>query len=403
MTPTTALAEPQAIWCDESGYTGGDLINREQPVFAYAAHDLSADESAALVDRIRTSRSRPIQAAELKAAGKTGLRKRDDWQEIAELVLDVTRNRFLTIVMDKRLALAGKTFEYIFEPVLADQSVLFYSNGLHRLVASAVHRTIKDFDGPAEGIAVELKQFMKSFDPTDAPNIFAATPALPEDALVLKEVLRFARGYRKLIDRESEHLRDSETGQWVLDLTSTALHSILAQGLGHRHRRVAVTCDESKPLLAMNEFFSIWIDRDEKLPINGENRMVMWRLNMARPITFGRSIDLPGLQIADLLAGITAEIYGPPDKNRLASLKPKLAPHLHENYILPDNDHPLDPDDPLARANLNVLRTLAARAELGHDALKGMEKVYKAAFKRFKAPAGRIDNSVRRLRRNAVA
>ena len=393
---------PRAIWCDESGYTGNDLTNREQPVFAYAAHDLTASESEELVKQIRSSRSRPIQAEELKAAGKTGLRRRDDWREIAELVLDATRGRYSTIVMDKRLSLAAKTFEYIFEPVIANQSVLFYSNGLHRLIASAVHRTIADLDGPAENIAQQLKEFMKSFDPTDAPAIFSGSTALPEDAHVLREVLRFARGYRRLIDEESEHLRNSDHGIWVLDLTSTALRSILAQGLGHRHHQVQVTCDESKPLMAMNDFFSNWIGRDERVPMLGGNRKVSWRLNMAGPIAFGRSIDLPGLQVADLLAGITAEVYGPPEKNRLETLKPKLAPHLHENYIMPGNDQPLDPNDPVARANFQVLRTLAARAELGQDALKGMEKVYQSAFKRFRSPAGRIDNALRRVRTSST-
>ncbi|MCP2138582.1 hypothetical protein J2S28_005706 [Rhizobium sp. SLBN-94] len=128
-------SNPRAIWCDESGYTGNDLTNREQPVFAYA-HDLTASESDELVEQIRSSRSRPIQADELKAAGKTGLRRRDDWREIAELVLDATHGRYSTIVMDKRMSLAAKTFEYIFEPVLANQSVLsipMACTGLSRL------------------------------------------------------------------------------------------------------------------------------------------------------------------------------------------------------------------------------------------------------------------------------
>ncbi|MCP2138584.1 hypothetical protein J2S28_005708 [Rhizobium sp. SLBN-94] len=142
---------------------------------------------------------------------------------------------------------------------------------------------------------------MKSFDPSDAPAIFSGSTALPEDALVLREVLRFARGYRRLIDEESEHLRNSDHGIWESDVN--ALHSILAQGLGHRHRQVQVTCDESKATHGDERLLSTWIGRDEKVPMLGGNRTVTWRLNMAGQISFGRSIDMPGLQVADLLAG----------------------------------------------------------------------------------------------------
>ena len=40
---------------------------------------------------------------------------------------------------NKRYALAGKFFEYIFEPVLAQKNRLFYERDFHKFVAMAVY------------------------------------------------------------------------------------------------------------------------------------------------------------------------------------------------------------------------------------------------------------------------
>lgn len=392
----TDRARVSQIWCDESGYTGGDLLNRDQPLFTYAAHDLTADEAKDLVARIRSSRKRPIQAEELKAAGKTGLRKRDDWPEIAAMTLEALDGRLLVVVTDKRLALAGKIFEYVIEPVVADNSMLFYRHGLHRMVAAALHRTFERFDGPAEELAVELRTFMRSFDVADAPHVFGVEPELPEDAVVLKQLLRFARGYRDWIIKESEFLRAPDgLGKWVLDLTSTALWSLLPGGFGHRHARIAVTCDESGPVMASGGLLDTWIDSTKVVPLEGGSRKASLRLNLAKPVEFGRSIELPALQIADIAAGMAAEIFGPSEKNQLGELTRSMVRHLHPDFILPSKQDPLDPGDPLAQANLWVLRVLAGRAELRQDPLKGMPEIYEAALKRFSRPAARLNRAKR--------
>lgn len=331
----------------------------------------------------------------MKARGKTGLRKRDDWPEIARLTLEALDGHFLVTVMDKRLALAAKAFEYIFEPVLEDRSRIFYDHGLHIFVMEAVGRTIRDAGGPAEAVAAELRTFMTSFKPADAPLLFRNEPTLPPDAAVLGLLLRFARGYRDQIAARSVHLETSGIAHWILDLAATSFQSLLTRGLGGRHGKVQVYCDECEPLEAMNDYFEAWIDRPDAVPIPGPGgRLVQLKLDMAGPIRFERSIDHAGLQLADVVAGATYEIYGDPAKNRLGELAPLVARHLHEDHMLPDAVAP-DPNDPLVRTHMHILRLLAARAELRQDPLAGMDREYAAALKRFSRPAGRVGRKPR--------
>lgn len=242
--------------------------------------------------------------------------------------------------------------------------------------------------GPAEAIAGELERFMRTFDPSEAPSLFAISDRAATDSFVFQEMVRFARGYRGRLEAATDHLR-SGIGRWAIDLTSTAFTSLLAGGLGQRYPAVKVLCDESKPLLALTDFLAQWIGRNEWVPISGGTHSVRWRLNLAEPVAFGRSVDHPSLQIADILAGITAELYGPSASSRLGDLKPLLDQHLHKDHILPHNVPDLEEGSLEVRVHRHVLRYLAGRAELHEDPLAGIESVYQAAIKRYSRPAAR--------------
>lgn len=61
----TNLVLPRLISCDESGFSGNDMLGSGQP-FSYASHDLSLDEARTL---LAEARSRfPVQIPELKAS-----------------------------------------------------------------------------------------------------------------------------------------------------------------------------------------------------------------------------------------------------------------------------------------------------------------------------------------------
>jgi hypothetical protein len=223
------------ISCDEAGFTGPELLNEEQPFFVYASVDFTPTEAEAIIERTR--KAHRVQAPELKSKG---LRKRPNWPQIAGEIARAAEGRAIVISFDKKLNLAGKAFEYLFEPVLEENSRLFYRHNLHRFVMNALHRVMLDSGEKVDQLAIEMQNFMRSFDPANAPALFAQLSRHDEASVVLDCILRFARGYASRIETRTSHLRGtaSDIGKWTLDLTSAALFSLVMRGWGQRYRTI---------------------------------------------------------------------------------------------------------------------------------------------------------------------
>jgi hypothetical protein len=363
------------ISCDEAGYTGPKLLDDNQPYFAYAAVDLTPDEAAAIVASARTKFR--VQAPELKSSL---LRKRGNWPEIALEILTPIKGRAMVIAADKRLNLAGKTFEYIFEPVLETMNGLFYHYDLHRFVMNGLYRILFVTGEPAPKLAKELQAFMKSFDPADAPTLFAAAEQSAETHEILDCVLRFARGYAATIAAQSEHLQKdvNPTAKWTLDLTTTCLFSLLLHGWGHHYHSLDVLCDDSKPLQAMAHVFDGFVGRSESAELIGAgSRPATIKANLANPIRFGSSAANPTLQIADIVAGATTDLLQHQTDATYRDLAMWILPHMHPHTMLADDDF-IDLARPKPRMNLAALKELARRADDGEDPLVKMDAFYES-------------------------
>ncbi|MER9367100.1 hypothetical protein NKI66_14010 [Mesorhizobium sp. M0518] len=369
------------------------MLDEDQTIFAYASIDLTADEGKIIVEEMRAKYK--VQSPELKAGL---LRKRKNWTEIAQDLATRLQGRAMVMICDKRLNLGGKAYEYIFEPVLAENSALFYRYNLHRFVMNALHRIMYANGQPVHQIAIELQTFMRSFKPEDAPALFDGSHQGNHAHIVVNCVLRFAKGFAAKIAEESTHLQEDENpvGKWTLDLTTTALWSLLLTGWGHRHARLDVLCDESKPLGAMADAFNGFVGKTEAIPINDGQSPRTLKANLARPIRFGASIDNPTLQIADVIAGLSVDAIRYANNPDFAGLKRWLDRHMHIDYTLPDDDW-IDTRKIQPCVNLAVLQELASRADRGADPLNGMGAVYAAAFKRFKSPASRVRHPLKTL------
>ncbi len=282
-------------------------------------------------------------------------------------VLDAMQGRYMATLYDKRLSLACKLFEYLYEPVLQENNALFYRHNLHRFVAMFFFMLMQDKS--IRLLAQEFEAFMRSLDPTDAPTLFGAA-AGPNP--MIGQILRFVRGYNVTIARETRDLERIGSDNWIFDLTASAIVSHLV-AWGQRHPLLEVVCDESRPLKTMDGLFNVMVNCPDvaHIEIFGKRRALTW--NMSKPVAFASSREHAGIQLADLIAGVTAALPGADEK--LANFGEQIEPHLHEECIFPDFAV-LDLKGDEAPVNWLVLEELASRADRGDDPLEGMDAFY---------------------------
>jgi len=359
------LLFPTLISCDEAGFTGNNLLNPDQPFFSYASHDLSLAEAESLIGRMRSKY--PVQMPELKAAK---LLRSGRGRALISDVLDAMQGRYIATLYDKRLSLACKLFEYLYEPVLQANNALFYRHNTHRFVAMFFFMLMQDRS--IQVFAREFEAFMRSLDATDAPTLFGAAAGTNP---MIGQILRFVRGYNVTIARETRDLGRIGSDNWILDLTASAIVSHLVQW-GQHHPLLEVVCDESKPLKTMDGLFDVMVNRPDVAYVEmfGKRRPLTW--NMSKPVAFASSDKHAGVQLADLVAGVTAAL--PEGGEEISALGAKVEPHLHEDCIFPDFGV-LDLDGDEAPVNWLVLEELACRADRGDDPLEGMDLVFELA------------------------
>jgi hypothetical protein len=112
----------QSIYCDESGFTGTNLSDREQPYFVYVSVAISETAAAEIVAKV--AQDFKLQLRELK--GRVLVRSNRGQRALSSL-LEQCLGRSQIVLVNKRYALACKLFEYIFDPPLAEKSSIFTS------------------------------------------------------------------------------------------------------------------------------------------------------------------------------------------------------------------------------------------------------------------------------------
>ena len=356
------LILPQTIYCDEAGFTGDNMLNKQQPIFTYASVAMDQTEAEDLIVRIRQRHH--IQARELK--GKDLARSPAGRAVILD-TLQSMRGRYLATAYDKKLSLAGKFFEYVFEPVLKRNNILFYENDFHKFITTLVYITFLCNEEPIVQIITQFEQFMRSFNPQDAPIIFDGKTGDIDMRDPLTNIAYFIDGYRNIILQESVHV-----GDWVLDLTTTALWSHLAHW-GDCFDILQVLCDDSKPLRDFAPILDRMVNRPDKnrISICGKDRPLTF--NMVRPAEFGSSLEEPGLQLADVAS--SALLQAMKHSGEEWPILDELERHLHEDCILPDPSY-MDLTTPSCAVNALILHELGQRAIEGRDPLYGIEDWY---------------------------
>ena len=127
------------IYLDESGYTGQDLLNSEQPIFLGASTNLPDDVAASLVRECFPN----VRARELK---HSQLCKRERGQDQIVRLLRSIRQRpgdLAVSVAHKEFVLVGLLIDFWVEPALHADGINLYERGANIGLCNLTYLTLK--------------------------------------------------------------------------------------------------------------------------------------------------------------------------------------------------------------------------------------------------------------------
>jgi hypothetical protein len=190
----------------------------------------------------RAVRDFRVQGGELKGKNLT---KTPAGRKAIARILNECLPHSNCIVFDKTFALCCKLFEYIFEPVIADKSSLFYGIGFHRFVANWLYvELITTGESLANDLLLDFEKMMRRQDSAGLKKLFGVSGLSGEADRISAQILEFAMAHREAVLGELEAVRSvGAVGNWVLDLSDTAVTSLL--------------CHWGE------KFYKLWIPRDE--------------------------------------------------------------------------------------------------------------------------------------------
>ena len=195
-------------------------------------------------------------------------------------------------------------------------------------------------------------------------------------------MLEFASGYKDIILRELEFIKDDDGKlKWKLELSNTALFSLLST-FGEDHPSMEVICDESKPLEEIGDFFDVMIGRKDRIYQGFFDRERLLTFNLKEQLRLVSSRDHPGVQLADVISGSVTYALLNKNDNEAQEWLSSMEDSLHPDSLVPDQKH-IDIDIPEVYINATIMAELGRRARIKADPLEGLEALWELSKIRY--------------------
>jgi len=282
---------------DESGYTGFDLLNVDQPFQGAAAIAISDDDAARLIKEHFPK----LQAAELKYSSIT--RKTSNHPRILALHRDVLLGyKCVTYVCDKRFLLLLMFLDYAVEPFYFERGLNFYEDGQNYSLASLLYAAGPTLFGRAQfdTLQVAFQRAMKEKSMESLVDLVDAArktnwQQLPE---ALGPLARYAA---------PECLSAIATPGVSTDAAFVVLQSLISRMEEMASGPYSVEHDRSKNLLTYHDLLQRYINHDQEIEFRqSEIARIKFPLKL-KSVTQVDSKSSPAVQLADVLIGATME------------------------------------------------------------------------------------------------
>lgn len=133
----------KTIYCDESGFTGYNLLDPAQPIFAVASACVEEVEA----EKILKQSFPAYQGAEFKFANLWRGGNRAGLTRFAAEIKKLEHFPFVYFI-DKRFAVLTKAIDLLVEPTITEAGYDFYDAGFNRKYCNYVHYGLSEFGEP---------------------------------------------------------------------------------------------------------------------------------------------------------------------------------------------------------------------------------------------------------------
>lgn len=282
---------------DESGYTGFDLLNRDQRFQGATAISISDEEARRLIKEHFPR----LQATEVKYGALA--RRPNNRERLINLQKDVLENhKCVTYICDKRFLLILMFLDYATEPWYYERGTNFYENGQNYAMASLLYYIGPSMLGEGTFTAI-LAAFQRAIKEKtrEAINELVLCVRLSEWEAALPEA------FGPIALASPECVSAIANPDVSTDAAIVVLQSLISRMEIMADGPYRVEHDRSKNLLQYNKLLQSLIDHDDAIEFaQTKIGRIKFPLNLLA-VTQVDSKEIPSVQLADVLIGAAIE------------------------------------------------------------------------------------------------
>ncbi|WP_428305386.1 DUF3800 domain-containing protein [Lacipirellula sp.] len=282
----------QQAFLDESGYTGRDLLNKEQRFLVLSALFISEDDAKALKAQYFPS----LQSPELKHQALA--RRSQNWSALLAVQRECLQtHRGISFVADKQYLCVLKFLDDCIEPSFCARGFDFYKDGFNHAMASVLCRT-----GPTIFGAQEFESLMRLYIRASATKESVDIDALCSHARTLRSNEHLGDLLTPVADNHPEFRREISSPNTSTNVASSLLFGLVSQLESRSGGEYTLTHDASPAMRKYHDAIVSMMHTDVADFRISDVASISFPLQL-KQIVEADSKASTSLQLADLLAG----------------------------------------------------------------------------------------------------
>lgn len=292
------------LYFDEAGFTGYNLLDPIQPVFAIASADITEDEAESV---LKDSFPR-YRADEYKFKNIWGSSNQNGFLQFAEHLANISDRMFIYMA-DKRFTVLTKIVDFLIEPSVTAAGYDFYSDGFCWKYANYIHYGMTNYARP-EMLARLLSIY----------QTFSRTPSRGNLAALQKQLRSMAEGagqpnqiFLEQMAFGAEHFEayhDLDGFRGSDDLQFTTMLAIVSYWRQQFDDDFAVFHDDSSNFLRRRDMWEKVTS--PKVPPqfhgSGDGSFIRYPLRVISTTPLNSRVSF-SIQVCDLLAGLATKHF----------------------------------------------------------------------------------------------